>query len=107
MAITTLNLEYNNIGDIGATALAVALKGHGFSCNLVVCKSTALTTLYLSYNNIEAIGAAALEEAMKGSTTLTTLNLGGQDNWAASLAEALKINTALTVVVCSIYLLLF
>ena len=59
---TTLNLDSNNIGDIGARAIAEALKGN-----------TALTRLSLNYNNIGDIGAAALAEMLKGNTALTVL----------------------------------
>lgn len=92
---TTLDLNNNNIGDIGTAAIAEALKGN-----------TLLASLDLGTNNIGDIGAAALAEALKGNIGLTELklchnNIG--DIGAAALAEALKSNTALTVTELSLY----
>lgn len=83
-ALTELDLGYNDIGDIGATSLAEALKGN-----------TALTMLGLQRNDIGDIGATALAKALKGNSALTTLNLAGNNikdstitaSIAASLAE--------------------
>ena len=91
--LTDLNLWYNNIGDIGATALAEAIKGN-----------TALTYLGLRGNNIGDIGAAAFAEVLKGNTVLTTLylsfnNIG--DIGARAIVEALKGNTALATLLMS------
>lgn len=85
---TTLNLDNEVIGDVGATAIAIALQGN-----------TALTTLELDSNNIGIRGATAIAEALKVNTALTTLWLEGNsigDRGAAAIADALKINTVLT-----------
>ena len=63
-ALISLDLDGNNIGDIGAVALAEALKGN-----------TGLTALGLEYNNIGTTGAVTLWTAFKASTVLTTLDL--------------------------------
>lgn len=86
---THLSLRNNSIsfGDVGAAALAEALK-----------VNAALTTLSLNGNNIGDVGAAALAEALKGNAALKELRLENTtvgDVGAAALVEALKINTAL------------
>ena len=85
---TWLDLWGGNIGDIGATSLAEALKGN-----------TALATLRLGNTNIGDIGATAIAEALNGNTALKTLNLYDNkigDIGATALEEALKGNTAVT-----------
>jgi len=62
--LTTLNLHHNNIGDIGAAAIAYALKGN-----------TVLTELLLGNNRIGDTGAAAIAELLKVNMALTTLSL--------------------------------
>lgn len=51
---TSLLLNGNSIGDIGATSIAEALKSN-----------TAVTSLDLSYNNIGDVGATSLAESLK------------------------------------------
>jgi len=85
---TSLNLNNNVVGDLGAIAIAGALK-----------ENTALTTLELDSNNIGARGATALAEALKVNTHLSTLWLEGNsigDVGATAIAAALTVNTALT-----------
>jgi Ran GTPase-activating protein (RanGAP) involved in mRNA processing and transport len=79
----------NNIGNVGAAALAEALK-----------RNQTLRTLDISKNGIGSAGAAALADALKMNTTLTTLDISSNyeigDAGAAALAEALTHNTSLT-----------
>ena len=63
--IVDLSLTHNNIGDVGATHLATALRDN-----------PPLLALNLSYNNIEDEGAIHLAEALTVNSTLTALNLG-------------------------------
>ena len=78
--LTELNLGRNQIGDKGARALAEALK------------NSQLTDLRLSYNRIGDDGAKALADALEDSQ-LTQLNLDHNqigDDGAKALAAALK-----------------
>jgi hypothetical protein len=87
-AVTTLDLEDNNIGAEGAKAIAEALK-----VNMI------LTTLGLSANSIGDEGAKAIAEALKVNAVLTDLALwinGIGDEGAIAIAEALKVNAVLT-----------
>jgi len=55
-------------------------------------------TLDLSYNYFGNLGAASIAEALKVNSTLKSLNLGSnwiEDSGAASIAEALKVNSTL------------
>ena len=77
------------IDDIGAAAIAAALKNN-----------VALTNLSLSNNAIGDNGAAAIAEALMNNTALTTLSLSNNniaDTGAAAIAVALQSNTALTL----------
>jgi len=58
------NLNKNNIGDSGATALAEAFK-----------LNSTITEVDLRSNNIGATGATALAEAFKINSTITTVDL--------------------------------
>ncbi|MFH1462054.1 MAG: hypothetical protein ABIF12_03855, partial [bacterium] len=62
--LTSLDLDYNRIGDAGALALADALK-----------VNRTLTSLNLGRNGIHAEGAQALANALRVNTTLTSLDL--------------------------------
>ena len=76
------------IGDLGASALAVALIGN-----------TQVTTVWLGANEIGAVGAQALSVALKVNTVLKVLSVAGNsigDAGVISLAEALKVNTVLS-----------
>jgi serine/threonine protein kinase/Ran GTPase-activating protein (RanGAP) involved in mRNA processing and transport len=86
-AITSLNLEHNNLGDDGAAAIAGAIK------------YTLITTVNLSHNKIGPSGAGFLADALLENTAITALNLASNSigpNGASYLAEALKVNTAVT-----------
>ena len=86
--LTSLNINYNNIGAIGAEALANALKGN-----------TTLETLDISFNEITEDGVRALAKALETNTTLTNLNIAGNNIGnigATALANALEGNTTLT-----------
>jgi hypothetical protein len=86
--LTSLDLENNDIGAAGATALATALQ-----------TNTTLTSLDLANNNIGAAGATALATALQTNTTLTSLNLDGNyigASGATALAMALQTNVILT-----------
>ncbi|KAF9434905.1 hypothetical protein BGZ76_007230 [Entomortierella beljakovae] len=88
IALVTLNLKGNKIGNGGALALSEALR-----------TNTTLTTLDLEGNSIGNEGALALSETLKTNTTLVTLNLKGNSigtKRARALLEALKTNTTLT-----------
>ena len=83
----SLNLRSNMCGDVGATALAEALK---FDSGLQI--------LDLRHNRIGEKGATALAEALKFNSTLQTLNLAHNaivNEGVLALAEALKVNSTL------------
>ncbi|XP_068691762.1 NLR family CARD domain-containing protein 3-like isoform X2 [Montipora foliosa] len=114
--LTTLNLNWNELGAAGAKSFSEALKvntclttlylrGNGVGCAGVKSLSealkvnTCLTTLNLNWNGIRAAGAESLSEALKVNTCFTTLYLSGNEVGSAgaeSLSEALKVNTCLT-----------
>ncbi|OHE72562.1 MAG: hypothetical protein A2007_06040 [Verrucomicrobia bacterium GWC2_42_7] len=89
-SITTLDLEdgeSDEFGDLGARALADALK-----------INTSLTELNLTANGIGGVGARALADALKTNTSLTKLNLTGNkigDVGAGALADVLRTNSTL------------
>ena len=86
-ALTSLNLDYNNIGDEGAAAIAEALKG-----------GTALTDLMLENNKIGNGGAIALAEALTVNKVLRVLDLkmnNIEEIGVAAFAEAVKVNRVL------------
>ncbi|KAF9962085.1 hypothetical protein BGZ72_010691 [Mortierella alpina] len=86
--LTTLDLQSNSVGDIGAQALSEALQ-----------TNSTLTTLALNNNNIGDNGAQALAYALKTNKTLTTLSLEGnfiRFNGGLALSKSLKINLTLT-----------
>ena len=88
--ITEVNLDDNNIGDTGATALAEALKGN-----------STFKYLYLGKNNIGDRGAIALAEALKVNSTITNVNLYDNNigaTGARALAEALNVNSTITAI---------
>jgi Ran GTPase-activating protein (RanGAP) involved in mRNA processing and transport len=63
-SITSLNLQFSEIGNEGASALAEALKINSF-----------LTTLQLDENDIRNEGSLAIAEALNVYSSLTSLNL--------------------------------
>ncbi|CAF1009129.1 unnamed protein product [Adineta steineri] len=86
--LTTLDLESNEIRDIGAQHLTNVLR-----------YNTTLTTLSLARNAIRDVGAQYLADGLQHSTTLTTLNLGCNQIGhvgAQYLNNALRHNTTLT-----------
>jgi len=87
-ACHSLDLGGRGLGDEGAAAIAVALKGH-----------EAIKWVQLVSNSIGEKGAAALAEALKANKVLTSLNLWWNsigDEGAEALAEALESNKYLT-----------
>ena len=62
--MTVLGLGDNNIGDVGATAIANAL-----------AVNASLTTLILNENNIRPSGATAIAKALEVNASLTDLRL--------------------------------
>ena len=89
-ALVQLNLENNSsIGDVGASALAVALQ-----------VNNTLTQLNLSGNNVGDEGATALAIALQENTTLTQLILSANSIrgvGASALATALSVNASLNI----------
>lgn len=74
--LLALNLSGNNIGDVGAEALAKALYGPTDSVVFDDYESrSALQSLDLSRNNIGDGGAYALAEALQHNTSLKSLDL--------------------------------
>ena len=82
----------NNIGKRGAKSLSEALKlnaaltqldlsseNKGDTQDNSINKSLFSFHFTSTGNNIECIGATSLSEALKSNTTLTTLDLGGED----------------------------
>ncbi len=93
-SITSIDLQYNNIGAEGAIALAEALK-----------YNTSVTSIKLSSNKIGDEGAIALAEALKSNTSVTSIalwknNIGAEG--ARALAEVLKYNTSITSIKLSL-----
>ncbi len=88
-ALTSLDLEKNNIGDEGEPALAEALK-----------TNTTLTELNLDNNNIDDKGATVLAEALKTNRTLTQLKLGFNiigDDGAKAIGTVLETNNIMKI----------
>ncbi|CAF2028261.1 unnamed protein product, partial [Rotaria magnacalcarata] len=82
--VTTLYLNSNQIGDVGAQFLADALKAN-----------TTLTVLYLYENQIGDTGAQYLGDALKTNQSLQNLQLHNNkigDSGAQYLADGLKVN---------------
>ena len=80
--IRLLSLRGNNIGNIGAKAIALALKSNRI-----------LVSLDLFGNKIQKYGAAGLAEALKDNNVLQSLNLGKNclgDGGVSVLTEAYK-----------------
>ena len=85
--VKTIDLRLNDLRDLGAEALARAIKIH-----------KAVTSIDLRYNNIGDAGAVALADAIEINTTVQEINLsenciGGEG--AVALADAIKINETL------------
>ena len=84
-----LEIDVNQIGSEGTTALADALK-----------QNSTLRRLSIFMNQIEAEGATALSDALKQNSTLKELYISSNqigDKGARALADALKKNSTLTV----------
>ncbi|RUP44721.1 hypothetical protein BC936DRAFT_149090, partial [Jimgerdemannia flammicorona] len=114
-----LSSVVNSIDDLGASAIAEALKMNTRLQNLNL--ESVRSMLVSVDNRIEAKGASVLSEALKVNTALQNLNLKGMHDWfvlhflliigvhsmlfsvgnriddkgASALAEALKMNTTL------------
>jgi hypothetical protein len=113
--LTNLDLSDTNIGDVGAVALAFALKNNNFITELYLMNANVgpsganklagmlkvnytLERLYLQSNTIGDKGAEALSSALKENISLRLLNLARceiGDIGGASLAEGLLENEAL------------
>ena len=81
-SLTKLELDANSIGDAGAQALAETLR-----------ENSSLATLRLAGNSIGDAGAQALAEALGENSSLATLELGSNGIGAAgaqALAEAVE-----------------
>ena len=87
----TLSIE-NNIGDAGATSLSEALKSNTTLTQLNLWGEDKKrrhkrhpSTIHFSIlitstdNQIEETGTTSLSESLKSNTTLSKLNLGGED----------------------------
>ena len=86
--LTSIDLEYNKIGDDGAQALAEMLT-----------VNHTLTLINLRYNKIGDDGARAVAKMLNVNHTLTSIDLRDNnigDDGAQALAEMLKVNQALT-----------
>ncbi|KAL0228977.1 hypothetical protein GEMRC1_013597 [Eukaryota sp. GEM-RC1] len=86
--VTSINLSDNSIGDVGAIALAEALK-----------VNTSVTSLNLGGNFIGDRGVRALAEMLKVNRKVTNIDLKNNstgDEGAKALAEALKVNDTIT-----------
>ena len=84
-----LDVSCNDIGAIGASALAVALR-----------KNHVLKTLDLSTNGVGDAGVTALADALNSNSSLTYLDVhacGIHDAGATALAQALENNCVLSV----------
>jgi hypothetical protein len=89
-SVTSINLNNNTIGYVGASALADALK-----------VNTSVTVIGLSRNAIGGEGASALADALKVNTLVTRIDLKSNtigDEGASALADALKVNTSVTYI---------
>jgi hypothetical protein len=89
-SLTSINLDYNQIGAEGASALADALK-----------MNRTLKSINLCVNAIGNEGASALADALKVNTAVTTINLRYNrigNEGALTLADPLKVNTSVTCI---------
>ena len=82
-ALTTLDLDQNQIGDVGAQHLADALRNNTVSLILfsslsrfyLLLNAQVLTTFYLSNNQIGATGAQYLADVLQNNTVRLILFL--------------------------------
>ena len=89
MTLTTLKLNFNDMGDNGAISLASGIK-----------VNRTLTVLELMNNSIGDAGVTSIAEAIKINKSLTDLKVGFNDIGdigAASIAEAIRVNSSLTL----------
>ena len=77
--LTALDLQSNQLGDVGGVAVASALE-----------TNTTLTTLDLGYNFLRDVGGGALASALEKNTTLTALNLGGTNYIGDDILERIN-----------------
>jgi Ran GTPase-activating protein (RanGAP) involved in mRNA processing and transport len=81
-SLEILNLDWNQIGDDGASAMGAALAA-----------STTITALHIEANQIGAAGAQAIGHSLKTNRSLTQLNFGRNkigEGGAQALGEALR-----------------
>jgi hypothetical protein len=86
-SLTSLRLEGNQIGAVGAAALGTAL-----------LSNTHLTELGLALNPLSPLGALELREGLRRNGALRTLDLSGcsiGDDGAVAIATALRTNSVL------------
>ena len=91
--VKQLDLSFNNIGNVGASALATALKQDHF-----------IEVLDLRSNSITGEGAAALSEAIEAHDKLVYLDLSDNpigDEGGLKLASTLQVNTVLSSLLLS------
>ena len=87
ISLKTLNLVWNNIGDVGAKTIANAMKGN-----------RSLVELQMMDNNIGDVGAKAIADALKDIHSLKHLGLSSNkigNDGAKAIADALKGNHSL------------
>ena len=87
-SLSSLHLRGNSIGNEGANSLAQALR-----------VNTSLSSLYLARNSIGNEGANSLAQALRVNTSLSSLDLTRNsigNEGANSLAQALRVNTSLS-----------
>ena len=115
-SLTSINLQYNNLGSEGAKALAPGLRGRASltSINLedndlgpegakalapAIRDSASLTRISLSYNHLGSKGAKALAPAIRESASLKKIDLSCNylfAEGAKALAPAIRDSASLT-----------
>lgn len=96
-SLTSLDLQFNELGPGVAEVVAAALRGRGASLansnNSNARPPAGLTTLGLLQTGLGSSGAAAIAEALRTNTVLRSLDLGNNeigDEGVAALALALQ-----------------
>ena len=79
--VTEMNLHSNQIGDVGAKALAEAMK-----------ENRTVTWIHLAFNRIGDAGSMALADALKENNTEVDLSHKIGDAGTTALAQAIKVN---------------
>ena len=90
--LRTLNLDCNNIGEVGTIALCKVLSNTGDN-------NCRLAKLGLQYNQVKDNGAEAISEMLQTNTSLKELGLSNNKittKGALTIAEGLDVNKTLT-----------